>query len=210
MILFHYWRSGSSHRTRIALALKGIQYESHPVNLLEKEHKTDEYHALNPQGMVPALKLDSGQIITQSPAIIEYLEEAFPDHALLPQDPIDKAQVRAMAAIIGCDIHPLNNLRLLNYVTGPLGGDAPARQAWIAHWITEGFTALEKMIRNRPQISDFCFGPTPTIADCYLIPQIYSAERFEVDLTPFPRLREINAACSELPAFKAAYPVNPQ
>lgn len=202
MKLYNYWRSGTSHRTRIALELKGLDYDYMPVNLVEREHKSADYLAGNPQGMVPSLKLGDGTLLTQSVAILEYLEESFPDPRLLPEESRSRARVRAMAALIGCDIHPLNNLRVLTYVTGPLGGDAEARNAWIAHWIGEGFAALEQLAGK----DGYCFGSSPTLADCYLIPQIYSARRFGIALDAYPKLLAIDENCHRLEAFQRAHP----
>lgn len=204
MILHSYWRSGTSYRTRIALNLKGLTYEQHTVDLRQRAHKTPEYLALNPQGMVPALEID-GAILTQSVAILEWLEEAYPDPALLPAAPLERARVRAMAALIGSDIHPLNNLRVLGAVRG-LGADQAGVDAWAEGWIKAGFDALEQMVARDGQ--GWTFGASPTLADCYLIPQLYSARRFNVDLTPWPRLLAIEQVSESHPAFIAAHPDN--
>ncbi|WCT72453.1 maleylacetoacetate isomerase [Sphingomonas naphthae] len=203
MILHGYWRSGTSYRTRIAFNLKGVAYETAPTNLIAGEQRGDAYRALNPQGLVPALALD-GAVLTQSPAIIEWLEETCPDPPLLPADPVGRATVRAMAALIGCDIHPLNNLRVLKALKGDLGASQETIDAWAARWIGDGFAALEKMVSRHG--NGFAYGSGPTLADCYLIPQIYSAERFKVDLSPYPRLLAIRAAAEALPAFADAHP----
>ena len=204
MILHSYWRSGTSYRTRIALNLKGLTYEQHTVDLRQRAHKTPEYLALNPQGMVPALEID-GAILTQSVAILEWLEEAYPDPALLPAAPLERARVRAMAALIGSDIHPLNNLRVLGAVRS-LGADQAGVDAWAEGWIKAGFDALEQMVARDGQ--GWTFGASPTLADCYLIPQLYSARRFNVDLTPWPRLLAIEQVSESHPAFIAAHPDN--
>lgn len=205
--LHNYYRSGSSQRVRIALELKGIEYEYIPVNLLEGEHRGAEYGQLQPQNMAPVLEAD-GEILFQSPAIIEWLEETYPEPPLLPQDTLDRARVRAMAMIIGCDVHPLNNLRVLNAVKDLRGISEPPKD-WIAHWIDAGFAALERMLaQDKARNPDFCFGNLPGIVECYLIPQVYSANRFGIDLTPFPNILRVNAACSNLSAFIRSAPEN--
>lgn len=203
MILHGYWRSGTSYRTRIALNLKGLAYETAPLDLRAGAQKSDAYLRLNPQGLVPALETGDGLVLTQSPAILEWLEETHPDPALLPPDAAGRAQVRAMAAVIGCDIHPLNNLRVLKAVHA-LGVDQAGLDAWAQHWIVDGFKALEALVVRHGE--GWCFGATPTLADCYLIPQLYSARRFHVDLAAFPRLLEIEARAEVHPAFIAAHP----
>ena len=204
MILHGYWRSGTSYRTRIALNHKGLAYETAPVDLRTGVQKSDAYLALNPQGLVPALEVD-GLVLTQSPAILEWLEETHPAPALLPSLPAERATVRAMAALIGCDIHPLNNLRVLKAVRD-LGADQAGVDAWAGRWILDGFAALEALVVRHGE--GWCFGGAPTLADCYLIPQIYSARRFNVDLTAFPRLLEIEMRAEAHPAFVAAHPDN--
>jgi len=199
MILHGYWRSGTSYRTRIALNLKGLSYEQMPVDLRAGDQRSEVFLALNPQGLVPALEAD-GQILTQSPAILEWLEERFPDPPLLPDDATARAQVRAMAAVIGCDIHPLNNLRVLKAVQA-LGG---VTNDWAAGWIRPGFDALDSLVERYGD--GWSHGDTPTLVDCYLIPQIYSARRFEVDVSAWPRLADIEARASQHPAFQAAHP----
>jgi maleylpyruvate isomerase len=200
MLKLHgYWRSGTSYRTRIALNLKGLAYEHVGIDLRQGAHKSPEYLTLNPQGLVPALEAD-GRVLTQSPAILEWLEETHPDPPLLPRDPTDRAEVRAMAALIGCDVHPLNNLRVLKAVA-ELGGE---QKAWTARWIAAGFEALERYIERRG--GRYSFGDSPTLADCYLVPQVYSARRFEVDLAPYPRITAVDAALNELAAIAAAHP----
>lgn len=203
MRLHGYWRSGTSYRVRIALNFKGVTYEQVAHDLRRGDQKDLAYLALQPQGLVPALEAD-GQVLIQSPAILEWLEERYPDPPLLPQDVWGRAQVRAMAAIIGCDIHPLNNLRILKALKNDLGADQAAINNWIARWISDGFTALETMTGDHG--GAFLFGDGPTLADVYLVPQIYSAERFGVDLSPFPRLTAAAAAAREIPAFAAADP----
>jgi maleylpyruvate isomerase len=203
MILHGYWRSGAAYRTRIALALKGLDYELQGVDLRTGAHKSEVFVALNPQAMVPALELD-GAVLTQSPAILEWLEETCPAPALLPAAPADRAHVRAMAALIGCDIHPLNNLRVGKALRETFGADQPAIDAWAARWILPGFEALEALVARHGD--GWCFGDAPTLADCYLIPQIYSARRFNVPLEAFARLLAIDTLASQHPAFIAAHP----
>jgi maleylpyruvate isomerase len=203
MILHGYWRSGAAYRTRIALALKGLDYEPQGVDLRTGAHKSEVFVALNPQGMVPALEFD-GAVLTQSPAILEWLEETCPAPALLPAAPADRAHVRAMAALIGCDIHPLNNLRVGKALRETFGADQPAIDAWAARWILPGFEALEALVARYGD--GWCFGNAPTLADCYLIPQIYSARRFNVPLEAFARLLAIDTLASQHPAFIAAHP----
>ncbi|MGQ3041574.1 MAG: maleylacetoacetate isomerase [Brevundimonas sp.] len=205
MILHGYWRSGAAYRTRIALALKGIDYEQQGHDLRTGAQKDPAYLALNPQGMVPALEA-GGVVLTQSPAILEWLEETHPTPALLPADPVARAQVRAMSALIGCDIHPLNNLRVGKALRETFGADQTAVDAWAARWIIPGFEALEALVARHG--AGWCHGDAPTLADCYLIPQIYSAGRFNVSMDDFPRLQAISAKASEHPAFLAAHPDN--
>jgi len=199
MILHGYWRSGTSYRTRIALNLKGLAYEQRPVDLRTGGQRSAAFLALNPQGLVPALEVD-GQVLTQSPSILEWLEERYPEPPLLPSGLGDRAQVRAMAALVACDIHPLNNLRVLNAVKA-LGGEA---NGWAAGWIRSGFDALEALIERHG--NGWAFGETPTLADCCLVPQVYSARRFEVDVTAWPRIADIEAHAALNPAFQAAHP----
>lgn len=203
MILHGYWRSGAAWRTRIALALKGLTYEQRGVDLRTGAQRSDAFVALNPQGMVPALEVE-GAVLTQSPAILEWLEEVYPAPALLPPDTVGRAHVRAMAALIGCDIHPLNNLRVGKALRETFGADQAAVDAWAARWIGPGFEALEALTARHG--AGWCFGDAPTLADCYLIPQIYSARRFNVALDAFPRLLAIDAAAARHPAFIAAHP----
>lgn len=203
MLLHGYWRSGTSYRTRIALNLKGIAYGQATVNLLAGAQRSETFRALNPQGLVPALEAD-GVLITQSPAILEWLEERYPDPPLLPARAGDRAIVRAMAAAIGCDIHPLNNLRVLKALRSDLDASDEQVSAWIARWIEDGFAAMEIMIKRYGD--GFAFGGIPTLADCYLVPQVYSAERFKVDLTSYPHLTSAAARAGALEPFQAAHP----
>lgn len=203
MILHGYWRSGAAYRVRIALALKGLSYAQQGVDLRTGAQGSAAFVALNPQGMVPALEVD-GAVLIQSPAILEWLEETHPVPALLPNGLVERAHVRAMAALIGCDIHPLNNLRVGKALRETFGADQAAVDAWAARWILPGFEALEALVIRHG--AGWCFGDTPTMADGYLIPQIYSARRFNVALDGFPRLLAIDAAAARHPAFMAAHP----
>jgi len=201
MKLYTYFRSSAAYRVRIALNLKGIAYESVPIHLLKKEQSAPEYLAVNPQGRVPALDKD-GTVLIQSPAILEYLEEVYPEPPLLPADPLARARVRAVCALIGCDIHPLNNVGVLRYIKRVFGQEQAAIDEWYRHWIVEGFQALEHLIEPGP----FAFGPRPTLADVYLAPQVYNAVRLKVPMGPYPKIAAADAACARLEAFKAAAP----
>jgi maleylpyruvate isomerase len=187
LVLHGYWRSGTSYRTRIALNVKGVPYEQLPVDLRAGEQKSAEYLALNPQGLVPALETSDG-ILTQSSAILEWLEERYPEPPLLPRAAGERAIVRAMAMTVACDIHPLGNLRVLKYLKHSLDAGQPAIDAWIRKWIAEGFAALEPMVARHG--GHFAFGDRLTLADCHLVPQFYAAERYEVDCSAWPRLVE--------------------
>ena len=201
--LFDYHRSSASYRVRIALNLKGVPYDSVAVNLAEGAQKQDEYRARNPQGFVPMLEMN-GQRITQSLAIIDYLDSAFPQPKLVPAEASDRAHVLALALTIACDIHPLNNLRVLKYLSGPLGQEESARNQWYAHWVREGFTALEAMAG--PRSGRFLFGDEPSLADICLVPQMYNARRFEVPVEYFPLLVRADAEACRLEAFAKAHP----
>ena len=205
MQLHNFFRSGTSHRLRIALNLKGLDYDYVAVDLRTDEHLGVAFRSINPQGFVPALVQDD-LVLTQSPAIIEWLEQRYPTPPLLPEHPEERAKVRALAALVGCDIHPLNNRRILEYLRHTLGCDEKAVLAWCATWINAGFTALEALLAADRQRDAFCFGSTPTLADAYLIPQVESARRFNIDLTPFPHIVEVDKACSALEAFQRAAP----
>jgi maleylacetoacetate isomerase len=202
-VLYHAARSSAAYRVRIALNLKGVDYEPRLVNLIEGEQKGDEYRALNPQGLVPMLEID-GHRLTQSLSIIVYLEQLFPDPPLMPRDPADGAHARAMALAIACDIHPLNNLRVLKYLKGELGHSQDEIDRWYAHWITDGLTALEAVAK--PRAGHFLFGDQPTIADVCLVPQLFNARRYDVPLDDFPTLLRADANASKLDAFAAAHP----
>lgn len=202
---YNYFRSGTSHRLRIALNLKGVHAEYRPVDLANEGHLNGDFARVNPQALVPALVLDDGQVLTQSPAIIEWLEERYPTPALLPAEPEARAHVRALAALVGCDIHPVNNRRILQYLRKEFGANGDAVNAWCGHWITAGFDAYEALLAQSPA-GRYSWGDTPTIADVYLVPQVESARRFNVDLSRWPRITAIDAACAELPAFAQASP----
>lgn len=206
MKLYSYFRSSAAYRVRMSLNVKAITYETVPVHLVRDggQHKQPAYRAINPQMRVPALELDDGTILTQSPAILEYLEELFPDPALLPADPALRAKVRAVADIVGCDIHPLNNLSTLQYLKTELDHDQATVDRWYAHWITQGFEAIEALIA--PYAGPFAFGKTPSLADLYIVPQVYNARRFKVPLEAYPAIRAADAACADVPAFAAAAP----
>lgn len=220
MKLYNFWRSGTSHRLRIALNLKGLPVEYLAVHLGKEEHLKDAFKTINPQQLVPALVLDGAEAsdgsgagddggshtLIQSPAIIEWLEERYPTPALLPADPLKRAQVRAMAALVGCDIHPINNRRILEYLRKQFGADEAAINAWCGTWIAAGFDALEAQIDSPASQVRYCFGNTPTVADVYLIPQVESARRFKVDLTRWPKIMAIDAHCATLAAFADAAP----
>jgi maleylacetoacetate isomerase len=202
-LLFDYWRSSASYRVRIALNLKGLDYARAPVDLLSGEQKAAEYRERNPQGFVPMLEID-GRHVTQSLAIIDYLEATQPDPPLLPADPGDRAHVLALALAVACDIHPLNNLRVLKYLSGPLGQPQDARDAWYRHWVREGLAALEAMAAGGA--GRFLFGDAPTLADICLVPQMYNARRFEMVLDDFPTLLRADAEANRIDAFAAAHP----
>jgi maleylpyruvate isomerase len=203
--LHGFFRSGSSHRLRIALNLKGLACEYIAVNLRGEEHLSARYKALNPQGFVPTLETD-GEVLIQSPAIVEWLEERFPTPPLLPADPRDRARVRALAAIVGCDIHPVNNRRILEYLRGPLGCDEGTINTWCATWITAGFDTIEALIAADRDPGEYCIGHTPTLADVYLVPQVESARRFKMDVSRWPLISAVDAACNRLDAFRRAAP----
>lgn len=206
MKLYNFFRSGTSHRLRIALNLKGLAYEYVPVDLRSEQHLGAGYKALNPQGLVPALVDDDGRVLIQSPAIIEWLEERYPSPALLPPDPEARARVRALAAIVGCDVHPVNNRRILETLRHDFGADDAAVNRWCASWIGAGFDAIEALLAADPQRGEFCVGHTPTLADVYLVPQVESARRFKVDLVRWPLVSGVDAACARLEAFQRAAP----
>ena len=205
MKLHSFFRSGTSHRTRIALNLKRLTYDAVYVSLAKNEHHQASFKTLNPQGFVPVLEIGSDTLL-QSPAIIEWLEEQYPEPALLPADAIGREKVRAIAAMVGCDIHPLNNKRVLEYLRQNLQLDDAQINAWCSKWIQDGFSALEQILVADKQRDKFCYGNQPTIADAYLIPQVVSAQRFNVDLSAYPQINEIYQHCMTLSAFQKAAP----
>jgi len=205
--LYDYFRSTASYRVRIALNLKGLEYKMQEVHLLREggEQFSDDYRTINPQCLVPSYTEDD-TTITQSLAILEYIEEQHPEPALLPKTPQARARVRSIALTIACDIHPLNNLRVLKYLTGDMGLLEEQKLSWYRHWIALGFEALENRLANDPQTSQFCHGDQPTFADICLIPQIYNAKRFECNMNDYPTLLHINENCQKLEAFSTAAP----
>jgi maleylpyruvate isomerase len=206
MILYGYPMSSASYRVRIALALKGIEVTTVTKQLRRGEQRAKDFLEINPQGFVPVLSLDDGQALPQSLAIIEYLDEVYPQPPLLPAVPIERARVRALSLLIACDIHPLNNLRVLQYLEGSLGEAQSARDTWYRHWIEAGFEALEEALGRDPARGRFCYGDAPSLADVCLVPQVFNARRYSVDLVPFPRIVAIDAACHEIAAFASAAP----
>lgn len=207
MRLHTYFRSGTSHRVRIALNLKGLTYEQVPVHLVKGEHRQDCYLALNPQGLLPLL--EDGEVrVSQSLAIVEYLERTHPAPPLLPAEPAGQARVRSLALTCAYDMHPLNNLRVLKYLKDPLGLDGAARDRWCRHWMEEGFAALEQRLATEPETGRFSHGDRPTMADACLVPQVVSAARWGTDLDPYPTVRRIHDACSALEPFARAMPEN--
>lgn len=205
MKLYNFFRSGTSHRLRIALNLKGLAVDYVPVDLRTEQHLQAAFKAIHPQGMVPAL-VDGQEILIQSPAIIEWLEEAYPNPPLLPQAPRDRARARALAAMVACDIHPINNRRILQYLRHQFKADEPAVEAWCAQWIGDGFDALETMLAADSERGDYCMGHQPGLADVYLVPQVESARRFKVNMARWPLISAVEAACMRLEAFQKAAP----
>lgn len=211
MKLYTYFRSSASYRVRIALNLKGLDYESIPIHLVRDggEQLKPEYRQINADGLVPALEDEfegAHSVLNQSLAIIEYLEERYPTLPLLPRNILDRAYVRGLAFSIACDIHPISNLRVLRYLTGTLGVSEADKDAWYRHWCEQGLTALEATVVRSGKSGRFCFGDTPTLAECALVPQIYNAKRFKSDLSAIPTLLAINDRCLELDAFRNAAP----
>jgi maleylacetoacetate isomerase len=206
MKLYDYFRSSAAYRVRIALNLKGLAPERSFVHLRKGNQRAEEYLALNPQGLVPALALDDGGVLRQSLAIIEYLEETHPQPPLLPGDPIGRARVRAIALAIACDIHPLNNLRVLEYLLHTLGVSPQQKDGWYKYWIDVGFEALETQLSRERETGRFCHGAAPSLADVCLVPQLANARRMSVDLSPYPTLTRIEAECLALAPFASAAP----
>ncbi|MDP3853470.1 maleylacetoacetate isomerase [Phenylobacterium sp.] len=205
LTLHSYWRATAPYRVRIGLQIKGLDYGYVAVNLLEGNQHQAAYRAVNPQRLTPALDIGDGEILTQSLAILEWLDETHPEPALLPKSALDRARVRAMADIVACDIHPLNNMRV-NRALEAMEVSAPRRGKWVERWIVDGFQTLEPMVAKYGQ--GFAFGDTPTVADCCLIPQVYSAQRYKVDLEPFPAIRAVAEHAAQHHAFIAAHPDN--
>ena len=206
MRLYHFPLSSASYRVRIALNLKGIDAEMISLRLRDGEQRDPAYAAVNPQCLVPTLVLDDGTALTQSQAIIEYLDEAYPEPLLLPRDARARAWVRAIAQAIACDTHPLNNLRVLQYLECDLGQDPDAVKSWYAHWVRLGFDALELQLADPVVAGRFCCGDAPGLADVFLVPQVRNARRYQIDLAAYPRIVAIDAACAELDAFRRASP----
>jgi maleylacetoacetate isomerase len=205
LTLYTLWRSSAAYRVRIALGIKGLTYQSASVNLAAGEQNQAAYRHENPQGLLPSIKTEQG-ILGQSLAIIEYLDEMHPQPPLLPADPLARARVRAMALLVACDIHPLNNLRVLNYLRDPLGHDDATVNTWYAHWIAAGLQSLEAEAQRYATDNLYLFGGRLSLADITLVPQMYNARRFKCELAPYPRLRAIDAHLQSLPAFAAAAP----
>ncbi len=206
MKLYDYFRSSAAYRVRIALNLKGLAPERFFVHLRKGDQRADEYLSLNPQGLVPSLVTDDGDVLTQSLAIVEWLDETYPQPPLLPADAAGRARVRAIALAIACDIHPIDNLRVLNYLTGTLGATDEQRNGWYKYWIDVGLEALETRLAREDATGRFCHGDAPTVADVCLVPQLANARRIAFDFTPYPTLTRIEAACLALPAFAEAAP----
>jgi maleylacetoacetate isomerase/maleylpyruvate isomerase len=205
MKLYNYFRSSASFRVRIALAIKGMAYEYLPVHIAKGEHRQAAFSDLSLEGLVPLLELDDGTRLTQSMAIIEYLEDMQPAPALLPADPLGRARVRALSQIVACEIHPINNLRVLKYLTRELKVEEEAKNTWYRHWVRDGLEAFERQLAAGPA-SLYCHGDTPTMADCCLVPQIFNAQRFKTPLDGLPKTMAVFDACMALPAFQAAQP----
>lgn len=203
--LYGYWRSSAAYRVRIALNLKGLEARHHHVNLRRGEQRDEAYRALNPFGRVPTM-VEDGTAFTQSLAILEYLEESYPEPPLLPSGAVQRARVRALADVVACDMHPINNLSILKYLENELKIGKDQKLGWYRHWVHEGFAALEAMLVDDPYTGRFCHGDAPTLADVCLVPQVYNARRFDCDLTAYPTIRRIDTACAELEAFQRAAP----
>lgn len=203
--LYGYWRSSAAYRVRIALNLKGLEAQQHFVNLREGQHKHEQHRRLSALGRVPVLT-DGGQTLTQSLAILEYLEERYPEPPLLPADLAGRGRVRALAQLVACDIHPLNNLSVLKYLENNLKINSNEKLAWYRHWVATGFEALEAMLANDSRTGRYCHGDRPGFADACLVPQVYNARRFDCDLSDYPTIARIDEACAELDAFIRAAP----
>ena len=203
MKLYTYFRSSAAYRVRIALNLKGVAYDSVPINLLTGEQRAESYRSVNPQGRVPSLDIGAATLI-QSPAILEYLDECYPEPPLLPVGAVNRAKVRAVASLIGCDIHPLNNSGTIAYLKKRLGHDQATADEWYAHWVHEGFDAIEKLIEPGP----YAFGSRISLADVYLVPQVFNARRFNVSLEAYPKIAAVDAACAGHKSFQEAAPAS--
>jgi maleylacetoacetate isomerase len=208
MKLYHYFRSSAAYRVRIALAIKGLAYEYKSIQLMKGEQYAEDFGAINPQNLVPVLEDDEGTYLYQSLAIIEYLEERHPIPPLLPKSPMERNRVRSLALITACEIHPLNNPRVLNYLTKNFGISEEQKNEWYAHWIQTGFKALEKRLATEKYTGKFCHGDVVGLADCVLVPQVANAVRFKVDLSAFPTILRINQECLKLEPFQKAKPEN--
>ena len=206
MKLYDYFRSSAAYRVRIALNLKRLAPERSFVHLAKAQQRAEDFLDVNPQGLVPAIRTDDGAVLTQSLAIIEWLDETHPSPPLLPADPTGRARVRSIPLAIACDIHPLNNLRVLNYLTNTLGASTEQRNGWYRYWIDQGFEALEIGLAREPWTGRFCHGDAPTLADICLVPQVANAHRLKMDLAPYPTIVRIEEACQQLPAFAEAAP----
>lgn len=209
LTLYSYWRSSAAYRVRIGLALKGLRYDTVPVHLVRNggEQHAPDYAAANPQKLVPML-VHGQRRMRQSLAILEYLDEVWPEPPLLPATARGRQRVRALSQVVACDIHPLNNLRVVRFLENEWNVPQPERDVWMRHWMVEGFDAFEALLADHPSTAEFCEGHLPTLADCCLVPQLYNARRFGVDLEPYPTIRRIEAACLAHPAFDAARPEN--
>lgn len=205
MILYGYYRSSASYRIRIVLNVKGIDWENRPVLLNRDEHMAESFRSMNPMGFVPVLD-DDGTVLAQSPSIAEYLEQRHPSPPLMPDDPVGRAQVREMLNVIGCDVHPLQNLRVLKYLRTRYDEDEAGIAAWARHWMAAGFAAFEALAAARSADGRYCCGAALTLADAWLLPQLYNADRFGLDLGPYPTIRSIAAHCLELPPVRDAHP----
>ncbi len=206
MKLHNYFRSSTSFRVRVALGLKGLSYDYVAYHLRKGEQRDKVYLALNAQGLVPTLETDTGAQLAQSLAIVEYLDEVYAEPPLLPADPLGRARVRGLAYAIACDLHPLNNLRVLKYLVDPLGQDAEAQANWFRHWVAVEFAAIEQRLAEEPETGDFCHGDSPGLADLCLVPQVVNGRRFDCDMTPYPTIRRIHETCMAIPAFAGAAP----
>ena len=204
MKLYSYFRSSAAYRVRLALNLKGIPYTTLAVDLLNAEHQTAQFRSRNPQALLPALELDDGRVLNQSTAILEWLEESFPEHPLLPANPAERAEVRSLCSHIACDIHPLNNLSVMNYLRQEMAVPRDLARQWYGHWIHRGFANIETALRSGA--GHFCHGDSPGLAECYLIPQVFNARSSKVDISDYPLIAAIDHRCNELRAFQNAHP----